>query len=327
MNKPLVSICCLAYNHESYIRECLNGFLMQETDFAFEVLIHDDASTDKTADIIHEYELNHSDIIKPIYQSENQYSKGISPTFKFNFPRAKGKYIALCEGDDYWIDPLKLQKQVEFLEQNPDYGLVHGNCNFYYQEKDLMKENANKGLSNTSVIKDKKELFYRLINADYKVRTATALFRRKLLNARPPNTEQFLMGDTPMWLDFSQMTKFRYFEDTFTVYRILPNSASRSTNKKRQYRFVLSMAEMRIYYCQKYNYPINEKLIERYNSALMTYKLYDPKFKEQYPLFEPSRYEEIKLRLLSKEVFNPIFKMEFIIKKYNKILRRKLKVD
>jgi len=125
MQKPFVSICCLAYNHEPYIRDCLDGFMIQQTNFDFEVLIHDDASTDKTAEIIREYEKKYPDIIKPIYQTENQYSKRVGITRVFQFPRARGKYIAMCEGDDYWTDPLKLQKQVDFLESNPDYGLVH----------------------------------------------------------------------------------------------------------------------------------------------------------------------------------------------------------
>lgn len=127
---PMVSISCITYNHAPYIRECLDGFMMQKTNFAFEVLIHDDASTDGTADIIREYEAKYPDIIKPIYQTENQYSKGISPSASFNFPRAKGKYIALCEGDDYWTDPFKLQKQVDFLESHPDYVM----CSTCYTE-------------------------------------------------------------------------------------------------------------------------------------------------------------------------------------------------
>jgi glycosyltransferase involved in cell wall biosynthesis len=121
ISKPLVSICCITYNHEKFIEDAMEGFLIQETDFPFEILIHDDASTDKTADIIREYEEKYPDVIKAIYQKENQYSKGIKPSVKFNYPRAKGKYIALCEGDDYWTDNVKLQKQVAFLEANPDY--------------------------------------------------------------------------------------------------------------------------------------------------------------------------------------------------------------
>jgi len=104
---------------------------MQKTTFAFEVLIHDDASTDGTADIIREYEKKYPDIIKPIYQTENQYSKGIKNTLTYQFPRAKGKYIAFCEGDDYWTDPYKLQKQADFLEANPEYNLCSHRFKIY----------------------------------------------------------------------------------------------------------------------------------------------------------------------------------------------------
>ena len=117
--EPLVSICCITYNHENCIRDAIEGFLMQKTDFPFEILIHDDASTDSTADIIKEYEEKYPDIIKPIYQTENQYSQG-KRVSKFNWDRARGKYLASCEGDDFWIDPLKLQKQITEMEKNPD---------------------------------------------------------------------------------------------------------------------------------------------------------------------------------------------------------------
>nr|HQE50685.1 glycosyltransferase [Fervidobacterium sp.] len=100
-------------------RDAIEGFLMQKTDFPFEIIIHDDASTDATADIIREYEEKHPDIIKPIYQTENQYSKGEKVTH-FTFKAARGRYIALCEGDDYWIDPLKLQKQITEMEKHPE---------------------------------------------------------------------------------------------------------------------------------------------------------------------------------------------------------------
>lgn len=118
IDKPVVSICCITYNHELYIEDALVGFLIQETDFPFEILIHDDASTDKTTDIIRKYQAKYPLLIKPIYQTENQFSKGIKISAKFNFPRAKGKYIAMCEGDDYWIAPKKLQVQKEYLERN-----------------------------------------------------------------------------------------------------------------------------------------------------------------------------------------------------------------
>ena len=117
--KPLVSISCTAYNHEKYIAQAMDSFLQQEMSFPIEILVHDDASTDKTADIIRAYAEERPDIIKPIIQTENQFSKGKRPAPQINYPRAEGKYIAVCEGDDYWTDPLKLQKQVEYLEANP----------------------------------------------------------------------------------------------------------------------------------------------------------------------------------------------------------------
>lgn len=118
MNEVEVSICCTVYNHEKYLKRCLEGFLMQKTDFAFEILIHDDASTDKSAEIIRMYEERYPDIIKPIYQIENQYSKGVKISLVHQFPRARGKYIALCEGDDFWCDENKLQIQYDEMEKN-----------------------------------------------------------------------------------------------------------------------------------------------------------------------------------------------------------------
>lgn len=138
-NTPLVSICTLVYNHEPYLRECFEGFLMQKTDFAFEVLVHDDASTDNSVAIIREYTEKYPEIFKPIYQKENQYSKGIKVSATYQFPRAKGKYIAICEGDDYWTDPLKLQKQVDFLEKNPKYVMCSHRLNVFKQKENLIE--------------------------------------------------------------------------------------------------------------------------------------------------------------------------------------------
>ena len=135
-----VSISCLVYNHEPYLRECFDGFMMQKTNFDFEVLVHDDASTDNSASIIREYETKYPDIFKPIYQTENQYSKGVKVSATFNFPRAKGKYIAMCEGDDYWTDPLKLQKQVDFLETHPDYVMCSHRFKLYIQDEGIFSK-------------------------------------------------------------------------------------------------------------------------------------------------------------------------------------------
>lgn len=124
--QPLVTIHCLVYNHEPYLRQCLDGFVMQKTDFRFEAIVHDDASTDGSAAIIKEYARKYPSIIKPIFENENQYSKHDGTIRRIMNEHTRGKYVAICEGDDYWIDPLKLQKQVDLLESNPSISLCCG---------------------------------------------------------------------------------------------------------------------------------------------------------------------------------------------------------
>ena len=116
----MVSIICNTYNHEPFIKDALDSFVMQKTTFPFEVLVHDDASTDNTAEIIRVYEARYPNLIKPVYETENQYSKRNGAIGKIQYGRAHGKYIALCEGDDYWTDPLKLQKQFDAMEDHPE---------------------------------------------------------------------------------------------------------------------------------------------------------------------------------------------------------------
>ncbi|MBQ7490860.1 MAG: glycosyltransferase [Bacteroidales bacterium] len=119
----LVTIRCATFNHGQYIRQTLDGFVMQKTNFAFEAIVHDDASTDNTADIIREYAEKYPDIIKPFFEKENQYSKGGKEIDRIFEENSHGKYMVICEGDDFWTDPMKLQKQVDFLEAHPDYNL------------------------------------------------------------------------------------------------------------------------------------------------------------------------------------------------------------
>ena len=128
--KIRVSVICTAYNHEKYIAKALDGFVNQKTDFRYEVIVHDDASTDGTVAIIREYEKRYPDIIRVIYQTENQYSKGIRIMDDIIYPEITGEYVALCEADDYWINDNKLQMQVDFLDRNPSYSAVTHNSIF-----------------------------------------------------------------------------------------------------------------------------------------------------------------------------------------------------
>lgn len=203
---PLVSIVCITYNHEPFISQCIEGFLMQKTNFKFEILINDDASTDKTQDIIKEYESKYPDIIKPIYQTENQYSKGVHPWFDILFPIAKGKYIALCDGDDYWTDPLKLQKQVDFLESNDKYSVC---CHLYSELYDIeLKERYSPyKYINKTVIEEYHSTPFVKFNRDDNLNTwltqpLTAVFRRDIV------------FDIPC-------SYFQYFRDIHLFYYIL----------------------------------------------------------------------------------------------------------
>ncbi|MFJ3470072.1 glycosyltransferase family 2 protein [Pseudomonas sp. NPDC090203] len=123
-NTPLVSIVCPAYNQEAYIAQALDGFLMQQTTFDFEILVNDDASTDATARIIADYAARYPTLIRTFFHETNQFSQGKSSVPGL-FGQARGRYIAYCEGDDYWTDPRKLQIQVDFLESHPDYVLTY----------------------------------------------------------------------------------------------------------------------------------------------------------------------------------------------------------
>ena len=227
----LVSVICTAYNHEPYIRQCLEGFIMQKTTFVFEVLIHDDASTDKTADIIREYEAKYPDIIKPIYQTENQFSKRTGIMKTFQYPRVKGKYIALCEGDDYWIDSLKLQKQVDFLENNLDYSMC------FHEAKILNETNipfSFPSLGNRDY--NGNELFKNWI-----VPTASIVARSKVISSIIDDT-RILNGDINIVLSSAKQGKVYGIHEVMSIYRVQNNGLTRSRvkndNLTLQYRYL-----------------------------------------------------------------------------------------
>lgn len=250
-NKPLVSIQCITYNHENYIGQAIDGFLMQKTNFSFEVIIHDDASTDKTASIIKEYELKFPKIIKPIYETENQYSKHDGSLTRIMNKACQGKYIAFCEGDDYWIDPNKLQMQVDFLEAHPDYGMCYTKVKRYRQ-----KDNTFLHRTFGSEIIDFKDL---LTNGN-RIPTLVTCLKKELLDAYhieiKPETKNWLMGDIPMWLYFAKNSKIFFIPKVTGVYRILENSASHSIDYNKSIKFLESYNEIRNFFKDLY---LNEK--------------------------------------------------------------------
>ena len=210
--EPLVSICCITYNHENYIRDAIEGSLIQDTTFPVEILINDDASTDKTAEVIMQYEDKYPDIIFPIYQKENQKSRGVRPNPTFNFPRASGKYIALCEGDDYWTDPYKLQKQVNFLEKTPEYSMCFHNAIVKY----MNEKRPDKLFSNL----DEREYKGEEILREWTIPTASVVFKKEHLDYKLQTNKNFIYGDIVLFLQMAEKGKIWCIDEVMSVYRI-----------------------------------------------------------------------------------------------------------
>lgn len=241
-DRPLVSVICLAYNHEKYIRDALDGFVKQKTDFPFEVVIHDDASTDKTAGIIREYEKRYPHIIKPILQHENQKSKGSGIVTRLTYEKAQGKYIALCEGDDYWTDPLKLQKQVDFLEQHPDVAACAHNHDIRtmrpdgssFMEKPLRRI-ASRSYSTAEVI----------ANGMF-IKTASLVFRRTLIDEMFEDIEyhlNFRVGDYPLLFLLSTKGPIHVLKESMSVYRKNLSSAWNPLDAEKKFTISIEMYE------------------------------------------------------------------------------------
>ncbi len=252
----LVAIKCLTYNHAPYIRQCLDGFVMQKTDFRFVAIVHDDASTDGTADIIREYEKKYPEIIKPIYETENQYSKKDGSLFFLvdtAIKDTKCKYIALCEGDDYWTDPLKLCTQIEYLENNPCCGLCYTKVN-RFDEKTHTYNNSWGGPN---------DCFAQFIKENT-VPTLTAIFRSKLyyayINDVQPYTRGWRMGDYPLWIWLSYTSEIKFVDCVTGVYRILETSASHSNDLQKRINFVSSGHDIQRFFLNLFNveYDVDE---------------------------------------------------------------------
>ena len=244
----VVTIRCLVYNHEQYLRKCLDGFIMQKTNFPFEAVVHDDASTDGSAAIIKEYAERYPSIIKPIFEIENQYSKHDGSLRRIMNEHTRGKYVAMCEGDDYWIDPLKLQKQVDFLENHPDYGMCYTNFNLYKQKERKMVYSVYDSLSSFYPKKFSLEDF---IYSQGFTCPASWLCRRQLRDSYKPEI-QTLDGTFLLFAHFLYMTKVHYIDDVTTVYRYHDKGVSHLKDYNSQYERKKSLLTSQLYLIEKY---------------------------------------------------------------------------
>ena len=253
----IVSVSCITYNHAPYIRACLDGFLMQKTSFVFEILIHDDCSTDGTREIIEEYSKKYPDIIFPIFQTENQYSKGVRGMMaRFNFPRCRGKYIALCEGDDYWSDPYKLQRQVDFLEANTDFSICFHNMKILNESNPSAIEFTNsKDQESVSSILD-------LASKGNFMFTASVVFK-KPKDGFPNWLTDLPIGDYAIHLFNAQFGKIKFLDQVMGVYRIHAGGVWGSFSKEKLYDRWIPMLEQ-----------LQDKFSDEVNKTLRAQKIY-----------------------------------------------------
>jgi glycosyltransferase involved in cell wall biosynthesis len=213
-----LSICCIAYNHERYLAQAIDSFLMQKTTFPYEIIIHDDASIDNTAKIIRSYQKKYPQIFVPILQKTNQYSKGRKIT-PIAIAKAKGEYIALCEGDDYWTDPYKLQRQVDFLETHPTFAISSHNVNVLYEKENHKLEWLGARQRKTSTIED-------LLKYGSGGATCSLVFRNHVFGAFPKELKSLAGGDWVIQVLCASKGKLRYFSENMGVYRKNPGSIS-----------------------------------------------------------------------------------------------------
>ncbi len=220
----MVSISCIAYNHGKYIRQCLESLVSQKTNFKYEILVHDDASTDDTPLIIKEFEEKYPEIIKPIYQTENQYTKVHSIGAVYQVPRMKGKYAAVCEGDDFWNDPYKLQKQFDVMEKNPDCSIcVHKVRDVFENGEDSGSCHPNFEIKNSKIaLKDFLVMASKF--SSYPFQTTSYFMRmdvKKESVFNPPSfAGKFGVGDVPTMLFALMKGNMYYIDEVMTSYRL-----------------------------------------------------------------------------------------------------------
>jgi glycosyltransferase involved in cell wall biosynthesis len=220
--KPLVSIWMIAYNQEKFIAQALESALMQITNFAFEIVISEDCSTDGTRDIIKKYEEMYPTIVCATYLKKNVGA--VRNAFEFSWPRCKGKYCAVLEGDDYWSDPFKLQKQVDFLEENQEYGMIHSRVNVVNSDNRLLF------ISDSN--KPSGDVFFNLLQSSFIV-TCSACFRNSIVEeivSHAFKNNLKCMFDYWLWLHIAMRSKIQFITDITSTYRSHSGGITQSTN-------------------------------------------------------------------------------------------------
>ena len=225
---PLLSVCVITYNHNKYIRQCLESILAQETTFEFEIVIGEDCSTDSTLEIIKEF-VDSNSRIRLLDSSTNL---GVLPNFIRTLESAKGQYLAFCEGDDYWIDSMKLQKQVTFLDEHPQYGGVCTNNQWLLEENDSIRD---------SILPEGSVTFEELIRGN-SINSQSILFRKDLVQDLSW-LKDLKMGDWPLHLIITNQKPYYRLSDVTTTYRVHEGGVHSTLNQGEKLRNRIQVLE------------------------------------------------------------------------------------
>nr|WP_320118824.1 glycosyltransferase [uncultured Marinifilum sp.] len=268
MEKPLVSVKTITYNHQEYIAQCIEGVMKQKTNFSFEYIIAEDCSTDHTLKIVKEYANKYPEIIKVISSDNNV---GACENDHRSELACRGKYVALCEGDDYWTDPFKLQKQIDFLQANPDYGLVHSSFSCLTDKKILEDVCGSKMVPTGNILAS-------LIKGNC-IATGTVCVRNDLLKkiriGEIIKKQNWGMGDYPLWIEIAALSKIGYISDVTSVYRVHFGSITHGLNWEGEYKFFMDRYRIKRYYAKKYKQEnILPFIDEMYHRELLKYAIF-----------------------------------------------------
>lgn len=272
---PKVTVICWTYNQEKFIRQTLDGFLMQQTDFPFEIIVHDDASTDGTTAIIREYEQKYPDVVKPMYRQENQFSKGTGEFIDDTFRAARGKYIAICEGDDYWTDPEKLQLQADYLDEHPDYALCFHPVRVVFED-DSAVEHIYPDPTDKAAFTVK-----RLLKQNF-IQTNSVMYRA---GQYQPIPGKLMPRDWYLHLYFAQFGKIGFINRVMSVYRrhqegVWRNSSRQEFWQKNGLAYFEFFAAIHGLYASnpKYRPIIETSIIQMFNRLITSDKQYGTQY-------------------------------------------------
>lgn len=319
---PLLTVACITYNHENYISDALDGIMMQETNFPFEIIVHDDCSTDNTVNILKKYAHKYPNIIKLILQKENQYSKGIMPS-KTTFNKASGKYVSICEGDDYWIDPNKLQIQLDEMRKVEDCQMS------FHSAVDVWEDKSKKDGISTKQANDNKLFSVNeiVLGGGGFCPTASLIFIKEAVVNLPEWYDKAPFGDYFLQIFGSLKGGALYIDRTMSVYRrnsIGSWSSTMLNIKKKEKEFQKMMEtynEMDRYFNQRFHSEIIQIESNSYLELALTYLMNNDimKFKQTIRYsYDLSKNKSNKL-LLSYHFRNLPILLQGIVKLHKKL--------